>query len=70
MSCMIYHVAGWKSHDLRDLEHVSWVGSVLYRSWIYAVQIRDLVYSGYLLHDLDHVSGWKSYDLHGLDHVF
>ena len=26
------HVAGWKPYNLHDLGHISWVGSVLYRS--------------------------------------
>ncbi|CAM9942637.1 unnamed protein product, partial [Laminaria digitata] len=26
------HVAGWEPYNLHDLTHVSWVGSVLYRS--------------------------------------
>ena len=33
MICIIWlMLPGWKPYDLHDLVHVSWVGSVLYRS--------------------------------------
>ena len=31
-SPVLAHVAAWEPYNLRDLTHVSWVGSVPYRS--------------------------------------
>ena len=43
------HVAGWESHNLRFLGHVSWGGSVLYRS---CTSHTKIVTAGYDLDDL------------------
>ena len=48
---MIYsiaHVSGWQPYNLHDLGHISWVGSVLYRSCTTSRR-PGLIYHKYLL---------------------